>query len=415
MSRTTTEMQLVDINKLIPYVNNARTHNAQQINKLRSSLREFGFINPVIIDCDFNVIAGHGRIMAAKEEGISKVPCVFVDYLTEAQKKAYILADNRMAMDAGWDEELLKVEIEALQAEDFDLSLTGFDEKELAGFFDTSDNAKEDDFDVDTELGKPPVTKTGDLWLLGNHRLLCGDSTKEESYALLMNGKKANLVVTDPPYNVNYQGTAGKIKNDNLENEKFYQFLFDAFTCMEKAMADDASIYVFHADTEGLNFRKAFADAGFYLSGTCIWKKQSLVLGRSPYQWQHEPCLFGWKKNGKHQWYSDRKQTTIWEFDKPKKNGDHPTMKPVPLLAYPIKNSSMSNCIVLDPFGGSGSTLIACEQMGRICHTIELDEKYCDVIVKRYIEQVGTAENVSVVRDGKTIRFDDLEVPADGE
>ena len=415
MSRTTTEMQLVDIKKLIPYVNNARTHNAQQINKLRSSLREFGFINPVIIDCDFNVIAGHGRIMAAKEEGISKVPCVFVDYLTEAQKKAYILADNRMAMDAGWDEELLKVEIEALQAEDFDLSLTGFDEKELAGFFDTSDNAKEDDFDVDTELGKPPVTKTGDLWLLGNHRLLCGDSTKEESYALLMNGKKANLVVTDPPYNVNYQGTAGKIKNDNLENEKFYQFLFDAFTCMEKAMADDASIYVFHADTEGLNFRKAFADAGFYLSGTCIWKKQSLVLGRSPYQWQHEPCLFGWKKNGKHQWYSDRKQTTIWEFDKPKKNGDHPTMKPVPLLAYPIKNSSMSNCIVLDPFGGSGSTLIACEQTGRICHTIELDEKYCDVIVKRYIEQVGTAENVSVVRDGKTIRFDDLEVPADGE
>lgn len=415
MSRTTTEMQLVDINKLIPYVNNARTHNAQQINKLRSSLREFGFINPVIIDCDFNVIAGHGRIMAAKEEGISKVPCVFVDYLTEAQKKAYILADNRMAMDAGWDEELLKVEIEALQAEDFDLSLTGFDEKELAGFFDTSDNAKEDDFDVDTELGKPPVTKTGDLWLLGNHRLLCGDSTKEESYALLMNGKKANLVVTDPPYNVNYQGTAGKIKNDNLENEKFYQFLFDAFTCMEKAMADDASIYVFHSDTEGLNFRKAFADAGFYLSGTCIWKKQSLVLGRSPYQWQHEPCLFGWKKNGKHQWYSDRRQTTIWEFDKPKKNSDHPTMKPVPLIAYPIKNSSLSNCIVLDPFGGSGSTLIACEQTNRICHTIELDEKYCDVIVKRYIEQVGTAENVSVVRNGKTICFDDLEVPADGE
>lgn len=415
MSKTTTEMQLVDIHKLIPYVNNARTHNVQQINKLRSSLREFGFINPVIIDRDFNVIAGHGRIMAAKEEGINEVPCVFVDYLTEAQKKAYILADNRMAMDAGWDEELLKVEIEALQAEDFDLSLTGFDESELSGFFDTADDAKDDDFDVDAELEKPPVTKSGDLWLLGNHRLLCGDSTKAETYEMLMNGKKANLVVTDPPYNVNYQGTAGKIKNDNLENDKFYQFLFDAFTCMEKAMADDASIYVFHADTESLNFRKAFADAGFYLSGTCIWKKQSLVLGRSPYQWQHEPCLFGWKKNGKHQWYSDRKQTTIWEFDKPKKNGDHPTMKPVPLIAYPIKNSSMSNCIVLDPFGGSGSTLIACEQTNRICHTIELDEKYCDVIIKRYIEQVGTSENVSVVRDGKTIRFDDLEVSADGE
>lgn len=229
-----------------------------------------------------------------------------------------------------------------------------------------NDDVKDDDFDVEGELEKPPVTKSGDLWLLGNHRLICGDSTKEDTYTRLMDGKKANLVVTDPPYNVNYEGSAGKIKNDNLDNDKFYQFLFDAFQNAEKAMADDASIYVFHADTEGLNFRKAFADAGFYLSGTCIWKKQSLVLGRSPYQWQHEPVLFGWKKNGKHKWYSDRKQTTIWEFDKPKKNGDHPTMKPVPLIAYPIKNSSVANCIVLDPFGGSGSTLIACEQTNRI-------------------------------------------------
>ena len=407
---TTSEMQLVPIDKLIPYANNARTHSPEQLNKLRSSLREFGFINPVIIDRDFNVIAGHGRILAAKAENISEVPCVFVDYLTHAQKKAYIIADNRMALDAGWDEEMLKVEIEALQADDFDLGLTGFDEKELAAFFDDDSDTKDDDFDVDAEMEKPCMTKPGDLWLLGNHRLVCGDSTKQETYELLMNGKLANLVVTDPPYNVNYEGSAGKIKNDNLENEKFYQFLFDAFTCMEKAMANDASIYVFHADTEGLNFRKAFADAGFYLSGTCIWKKQSLVLGRSPYQWQHEPCLFGWKKNGKHQWYSDRKQTTIWEFDKPKKNGDHPTMKPILLIAYPIKNSSMSNCIVLDPFGGSGSTLIACEQTNRICHTIELDEKFCDVIVKRYIEQVGSADGVFVVRDGKTVAYSELEV-----
>ena len=315
-----------------------------------------------------------------------------------------------MALDAGWDEEILKVEIEALQADDFDLGLTGFDEKELAAFFDEDSDTKDDDFDVDGELEKPCITKTGDLWLLGTHRLVCGDSTKQETYEVLMNGKQANLVVTDPPYNVNYEGSAGKIKNDNLENEKFYQFLLGAFTCMEKSMANDASIYGFHADTEGLNFRKAFSDAGFYLSGTCIWKKQSLVLGRSPYQWQHEPCLFGWKKNGKHQWYSDRKQTTIWEFDKPKKNGDHPTMKPVPLIAYPIKNSSMSNCIVLDPFGGSGSTLIACEQTNRICHTIELDEKFCDVIVKRYIEQVGSADGVFVVRDGKTVAYSELEV-----
>lgn len=416
MEKTTTEMQLVTIEKLVPYVNNARTHNPQQILKLRSSLREFGFINPVIIDREHNVIAGHGRILAAKEEGIKEVPCVFVDYLTPAQKKAYILADNRMAMDAGWDEELLRVEIESLQGADFDVALTGFDEKDIAELFAGDDgDTQEDDFDVDGELKKLPVSKDGDVWLLGKHRLVCGDSTKEETYVTLMDGKKANLVVTDPPYNVNYEGGAGKIKNDNMENDKFYQFLLDAFTNMERVMAEDGSIYVFHADTEGLNFRKAFSEAGFYLSGTCIWKKQSLVLGRSPYQWQHEPCLYGWKKKGKHQWYSDRKQTTIWEFDKPKKNGDHPTMKPIPLIAYPIKNSSMSNCIVLDPFGGSGSTLIACEQLGRICHTIELDEKYCDVIVKRYIEQVGSADTVSVIRDGKTIRFEDLEVSGDGK
>lgn len=403
-------MQLVPIEKLVPYVNNARTHSPEQINKLRSSIREFGFINPVIIDRDFGVIAGHGRILAAKEERIDKVPCVFADHLSEAQKKAYIIADNRMAMDAGWDEELLRVEIEALQAEAFDLSLTGFDEKELSKLFDDGTEIKEDDFDVDEELHNPTFSKAGDVWTLGRHRLFCGDSTKAESYETLMQGKKANLVLTDPPYNVNYEGTAGKIKNDNMADSKFYQFLLDAFSNIEKVMADDASIYVFHADTEGLNFRKAFSDAGFYLSGCCIWKKPSLVLGRSPYQWQHEPCLYGWKKNGKHQWYSDRKQTTIWEFEKTKKNTDHPTMKPVPLLAYPIQNSSMSNTLVLDPFGGSGSTLIACEQLDRSCFTIELDEKYCDVIVKRYIEQAGTSENVSVVRSGKTCAFKELEV-----
>ena len=412
--KTTTEMQLVPIDRLIPYINNARTHIPEQINKLRASLREFGFINPVIIDRDFNVIAGHGRIFAAKEEGIKEVPCVLVDYLTEAQKKAYIIADNRMAMDAGWDEELLRVEIEALQAEAFDLSLTGFDEVEIAGLFGDDSDVQEDDFDVDEELEKPTFSKSGDVWTLGRHRLVCGDSTKAETFDTLMQGRKANLVVTDPPYNVDYEGAAGKIKNDNLADEKFYQFLFDAFSKIEKVMADDASIYVFHADTEGLNFRKAFSDAGFYLSGCCIWKKPSLVLGRSPYQWQHEPCLFGWKKKGRHQWYSDRKQTTIWEFEKTKKNTDHPTMKPIPLLAYPIQNSSMSNTLVLDPFGGSGSTLVACEQTDRNCATIELDEKYCDVIVKRYIEQVGSADKVSVERGGKIYSYAELEAP-DGE
>ena len=410
MNKTTTQMQLVPLEKLVPYVNNARTHSAAQITKLRSSLREFGFINPVIIDCNYGIIAGHGRVMAAKEEGIAEVPCVFVDYLTEAQKKAYILADNRFAQDAGWDEELLKLEIESLEAADFNVALTGFDCAELEDLFrdNVRDHVKEDDFDVKAELKKPAFSKTGDLWCIGPHRLFCGDSTKAESYDLLMNGKKANLVVTDPPYNVNYQGSAGKIKNDNMADDAFYQFLLDAFTQMEHAMADDASIYVFHADTEGLNFRKAFSDAGFYLSGTCIWKKQSLVLGRSPYQWQHEPCLFGWKKSGKHQWYAGRKETTIWEFDKPKKNSDHPTMKPIPLIAYPIMNSSMINCIVLDPFGGSGSTLIACEQTGRICHTIELDEKYCDVIVNRYHEQIGSSDGISVIREGQTYSYAEI-------
>ena len=406
--RTTTEMQLVPITKLVPYVNNARTHSPEQITKLRASLREFGFINPVIIDRDFNVIAGHGRILAAKEEGIKEVPCVFADHLTEAQKKAYIIADNRMAMDAGWDEELLRVEIESLQGMDFDPLLTGFDEKELAALFDDGIEAKEDDFDVDAELEKPCFSRLGDVWTLGRHRLVCGDSTKPETYTMLMGETKANLVITDPPYNVNYEGSAGKIKNDNMAGEKFYEFLLAAFKNMESVMATDASIYVFHADTEGLNFRRAFADAGFYLSGCCLWKKQSLVLGRSPYQWQHEPVLYGWKKNGKHQWYTGRKETTIWEFDKPKKNGDHPTMKPIPLLAYPIGNSSMANSVVLDPFGGSGSTLIACEQTDRICRTIELDEKFCDVIVNRYIEQVGSADDVSVLRDGKTYSYEEV-------
>jgi len=405
---TTKEMKLVPITKLVPYVNNARTHSPAQINKLRSSLREFGFINPIIIDRDYGVIAGHGRILAAKEEGITEVPCVFADHLTEAQKKAYIIADNRMAMDAGWDEELLRVEIEALQAESFDPLLTGFDEKELSKLFDDGLNAKEDDFDVEAELQKPTFSKPGDIWTLGRHRLVCGDSTKAETYETLLGDTRANLIITDPPYNVNYEGSAGKIKNDNMASEKFYQFLLDAFSCMEKALADDGSIYVFHADTEGLNFRRAFADAGFYLSGCCIWKKQSLVLGRSPYQWQHEPVLYGWKKKGKHQWYTGRKESTIWEFDKPKKNGDHPTMKPIPLLAYPIMNSSMSNAVVLDPFGGSGSTLIACEQTDRICRTIELDEKFCDVIVRRYIEQVGSEENISVLRDGKEYKFSEV-------
>ena len=408
---STERLEKINIDQLVPYARNARTHSKEQILQLRASLREFGFVNPVIVDKDLNIIAGHGRVVAAKEEGITEVPCVFVEHLTETQKRAYILADNRLALNAGWDTEMLSVEIADLQGADFDISLLGFDDAELNKLMGGLEDVQDDDFDVDGELQKPALTKPGDLWLLGKHRLVCGDSTKPETFDLLMEGKAANLVITDPPYNVNYQGSAGKIKNDNLANDAFYQFLLDAFTLIEKVMANDASIYVFHADTEGLNFRKAFSAAGFYLSGTCIWKKQSLVLGRSPYQWQHEPILFGWKKTGKHAWYSDRKQSTIWEFDKPKKNTDHPTMKPVPLMAYPIVNSSMTGCIVLDPFGGSGSTLIACEQTDRICYTVELDEKFCDVIVKRFIQQKGDAQNVFLIRDGVKTAFSAIDLP----
>lgn len=410
MSKTTTEMQLISIDKLVPYVNNARTHSAEQILKLRSSLREFGFVNPIIIDREFNVIAGHGRLMAAKEEGIEEVPCVFVDYLTDAQKKAYILADNRMAMDAGWDDELLKIEMEELQNLGYDLEFTGFDEKELADLFGVDDKeVKEDEFDLTAALEKASFVERGDVWFVGKHRLMCGDATSSEDVAKLMEDKKANLILTDPPYNVAFKSSDGlTIQNDSMDNNDFYEFLYLSFKNMADHLENGGAAYVFHADTEGLNFRKAFIDAGFHLAGCCIWVKDSLVLGRSDYQWQHEPVLYGFLQNGKHPWYSDRKQTTIWNFDKPKKNSNHPTSKPLDLLAYPINNSTQANAIVIDTFGGSGSTLMACEQMNRICYTMELDEKYASVILRRYVEDTNDSENVYVIRDGVKILYKDL-------
>ncbi len=408
--KMTQEMQLVPTRKLIPYVNNARTHSPEQITKLRSSLREFGFVNPVIIDRDFNVIAGHGRLIAAKEEGIEEVPCVFADYLTEAQKKAYILADNRMAMDAGWDEELLRIEIESLQGEDFDVSLTGFDEKELTDLFKDNDaEAEDDDFDLTAALEKAAFVMRGDIWTVGRHGLMCGDATSTDDVSALMDGKKANLILTDPPYNCSFKSASGlTIKNGTMKNDEFYNFLLSAFKCMVEHLEKGGAAYVFHADTEGLNFRKAFIDAGFHLAGCCIWVKDSLVLGRSDYQWQHEPVLYGFLPNGKHPWYSDRKQTTIWNFAKPKRNANHPTSKPLDLLGYPIGNSTQENAIVLDTFGGSGSTLMACEQMNRVCCTMELDEKYASVILRRYVEDTGDAENVYVMRDGEKIPYSEL-------
>jgi len=402
-------MRLSDLNPAAYNPRKALKQGDPEYEKLKRSLEQFGYVELIVVNAanGNTVISGHQRLNVLKDMGVAEEDCILVE-LDAGKEKALNIAMNKICGE--WDKDKLALLITELQGQDFDVSLTGFDPAEIDDLFKDAlaDGIRDDDFDVEAELENPAITKSGDLWKLGRHRLVCGDSTKVETFELLMAGAKANLVVTDPPYNVNYEGSAGKIKNDNMGNDAFAQFLFNAFTNTATHMADDASIYVFHADTEGLNFRKAFSEAGFYLSGTCIWKKQSLVLGRSPYQWQHEPVHFGWKKKGKHLWYTGRKESTIWEFDKPKKNGEHPTMKPVALIAYPIMNSSMSNTLVLDPFGGSGSTLVACEQTERSCATIELDEKYCDVIVKRYIELTGSSADVIVQRDGLDYPYEEV-------
>lgn len=404
------EFKKIKIVDLVPASYNPRKAlkpGDAEYEKIKNSISEFGYVDPVIVNEDMTVVGGHQRITVLKDLGYEEIDCVVIS-IDKTKEKALNIALNKITGE--WNKELLADLIKDLQDSNFDVAFTGFDPPEVEQLFNSvhDKNINEDDFDVDEELKNPAVAKAGDVWLLGRHRVCCGDSTQPETYDILMNGQKANMVLTDPPYNVNVEETAGKIKNDNMADEDFYNFLFAAFVNMEHAMEQDASIYVFHADTEGLNFRKAFAAAGFYLSGCCIWKKNALVLGRSPYQWQHEPCLYGWKKSGKHNWYSDRKQTTIWEYDRPKASKDHPTMKPVALMAYPIQNSCMSNCIVLDPFLGSGSSLIACEQTNRICYGIELDEKFMDVIVKRFIEQTGSTAEVFVLRDGVKILYSEV-------
>ena len=416
MAKTTSEMQMVPIGKLIPYVNNARTHSEDQITKLRSSLREFGFINPILIDRDYNVIAGHGRLAAAKAENFEEVPCVYVDHLTEAQKKAYILADNRMAEDAGWDEEMLRIEIEALKEQAFDLSLTGFDEDEIAGFFD-DEEAQDDNFDEDKALEAPAFVEPGDVWILGRHRLMCGDSTKPEDVSVLMEGKKANICITDPPYNCAYEGGTGmKIMNDKWDDsKKFYQFLLDAFKNVYANLADGGAFYCFHSDAEKVNFFNATVDAGFHYSTTCIWVKNALVIGRMDYQMRHEPVIYAFKDTAKHKFYGDRKQTTVWEFDKPTKSKLHPTTKPLPLVAYPMRMSSMENSIVLDLFGGSGSTLMAAEQLNRIAFLMELDPKYASAIVRRYAAARQGIDDVFVIRNGEKLPCSQVYIPTEDD
>jgi DNA modification methylase len=379
--------------------------------KLKKSIETFGYVEPIVWNKRTgHIVGGHQRFKILQRQGHMEIECVVVD-LDETEEKALNVALNKVSGE--WDLPKLADLISELDDGVFDISLTGFDAAEIDDLFSKvhDKDVQDDDFDADKALEEieVPVSRQGDIWLLGKHKLICGDSTDSAVIAKLMNGKKANLCVTDPPYNVNY--TAGSenertIKNDHMEDEKFFKFLLAAFKNIFNALDDGAGVYVFHADTEGLNFRKAFKEAGFHLANVCIWAKQSLVLGRSDYQWQHEPILYGWKPTGRHRWYADRKQTTLWNFDRPAKSELHPTMKPIPLVAYPIQNSSMTNCIVLEPFAGSGSTIIACEQTGRVCYAVELDEKYCDVVVKRYIEIAGD-DGVFLLRDGEKIPYKD--------
>ena len=413
----TCELKVLPISVLKPAAYNPRKKlkkGDKEYEKIKNSIEEFGFADPLVVNADMTIIGGHQRLTVAADLGYTEVPCAVVD-VDKVREKALNIALNKIT--GAWDTQLLADLLDDLKGYDYNLDMTGFDAAEIGELFSSiyDKEVKEDNFDIDSELKKPTLSQLGDLWLIGRHRVICGDSTGEEVYTRLMDGEKANLVLTDPPYNVDVQETAGKIMNDNMGDQEFYNFLLSAYRCMHANLADDGSIYVWHADTEGLNFRKAFKDAGFYLSGCCIWKKNSLVLGRSPYQWIHEPCLFGWKQKGKHQWYSDRKQTTVWEYDKPKSSPDHPTTKPVGLMAYPIKNSTMTNGIVLDPFLGSGSTLIACMQTDRVCRGIELDPKFVDVIVKRayqYSQEYGKngrlEDDIYLIRDGQKLLLDEV-------
>jgi site-specific DNA-methyltransferase (adenine-specific) len=396
------------LDEIIPYINNPRKNDGAAVEKVASSIREFGFKVPIIIDKAGTIVAGHTRYKASKKLGLVEVPCIIAEDLTETQIKAFRIADNRTAEESSWDFELLSVEVESL--DDFDLSILGFDEKEMARIL--RDDAVVDD-DFYEEPPENPNTRPGDIWILGKHRVICGDATVRDDISKLMGDALSDLVLTDPPYNVDYEGGTDeklKIQNDKMADLEFLKFLTDAFSLMHEYSKKGAPIYVFHADSEGYNFRSAFKAAGYNLRQCLIWEKNSLVMGRQDYQWQHEPVLYGWKDGASHAWYGDRKQTTIIKHDKPLRNGEHPTMKPIGLCGYFIANSSKEGDIVLDPFGGSGSTLIACEQLGRECRMIELDTKYVDVIVHRFLNFMGESSGVHLIRDGLTRAYDELKI-----
>lgn len=398
---------LKNVSELSANPRNARTHNKKQIDKIANSIKEFGFIAPAIIDGAGILVAGHGRLEAAKKIGMKEIPCIIADHLSPEQLRAYMLADNRIQLDAGWDEEMLKVELNELSAADFDVSFTGFDESEISGHIRQGAVEGEDDAPAPEEN---PVSKLGDIWILGDHRVMCGDSTDADTVAKLMDGQMADLWLTDPPYNVAYEGKtkdALKIDNDQMTDENFRQFLNLAFSSAKQFLKDGGVFYIWHADMEGYNFRGACFDAGLKVRQCLVWLKNSMVLGRQDYQWKHEPCLYGWKDGAAHYWANDRKQTTILEFERPQRNGEHPTMKPVALFEYQVLNNTKEGEIVLDNFGGSGTTAIACEKTARLARLMELDPKYVDVIVKRW--QDFTGKKAVHAETGKL--FDDQEIP----
>jgi len=380
----------VDISKIIPYSRNPR-NNDESVDNVASSIKEFGFRQPIVVDEDFVVLAGHTRLKASKKLNLKEVPVHMATGLSDGQKKAFRLMDNRSAEDSKWDDKLLSLELVDLKELGLDLDITGFTEKEIV----TALNVEESyvgltDEDETPEIPEEAETEIGQIWKLGNHRVLCGDNTDSQSLEKLLDDKTADLYLTDPPYNVNYEGSnALKIKNDNLKDEDFNTFLTESFLNARQKLKSGSSFYIFHADSEGYNFRSACRNSELDVRQCLIWVKNALVMGRQDYHWQHEPILYGWMKGSSHSWYSDRKQTTILNFPKPMKNKEHPTMKPVAMVEYLIKNSSKHEDIVLDTFLGSGSIIIACEKSNRICYGIELEPKYCDVIIKRWEDFTG--------------------------
>jgi len=389
---------------LIPYAKNSRTHSEAQVAQIAGSIKEFGFNNPVLIDEDNGIIAGHGRVMAAQKLGLQAVPCIRLAHLSDTQRKAYVIADNRLALNAGWDDQMLTVELQELDSESFDLSLLGFEADELNALLNPIKETEGlTDEDEVPEVPEEPKTKPGDIYKLGRHRLMCGDSTSIDSLEKLCDGQLVDMWLTDPPYNValgmnespeeakkrNRRTDGLTVMNDEMSDEEFRQFLRDCYVAADAVMKPGAVFYIWHADSEGYNFRGAARDANWKVRQCLIWKKSSMVMGRQDYHWKHEPCLYGWKEGAGHLWAADRKQTTILEFEKPSRNGEHPTMKPVGLFEYQMLNNTKGGDIVLDSFGGSGTTLIAAEKNGRVARLMELDPKYCDVIVKRWEDFTG--------------------------